>query len=360
MRHEPDYRKYVIVAASILVLMGLRWITKANLVADWKEQSAGFTYEMPRVSAVGNEFDLSGREIDRQIMSEEKKEAAKLAAVAAQKEAAKIKRAQAPAKKADGKEKAAKKKTFATEVVNTRADESTLGAEDKAAQANAEVPGGRNFEGLRKKEDEKKEQDLAEDVKKNQNNEEDTQADKKSADEWRKLLSQNVSAELIGKFVAAHTAKEITDEDFYGIVLGLYNEPTPEQNETALNILRQDRSTVQFMYLAKNYAKLEEKKRAAIWTIMLGFAQVGRIQALNPAILNPDPAVAQLGLQVLKYAVDSRMQINGQQNGRGVAGGGPQNFVIFIGTLSLVSSQQGQNAALAKTLLEQIRKILII
>lgn len=106
-----DYRKLVIISASILMLIGLRVLSMVS-VKEWeKQQAAGFSYEMPRVSSAGNEFDLSGREIDRQMKSEdEEKKTPKVAAVGAAKKDDKKARAKDAKKQAKNKDDKNKEK----------------------------------------------------------------------------------------------------------------------------------------------------------------------------------------------------------------------------------------------------------
>jgi len=351
MFKELDSRKLVIISASILALMGFRWLSKGSSVQEWKEQSAGFSYEMPRVSSYGNEFDLSGREIDRQIMSDEKKDAAKVVSAKDAKKDDKKAKAK-DAKKQAKKDSSKKKKEFDTKVVDTRSLESMSSTGETEGEEQF-AGGAQNFEEYEKK-------NSKETAKNNKDQDADEDKDEKelSTAQWRALLSQTPSAENIAKLVKAHTSGKISDQDFYGIVFDFFNESSGSPRyEAALAILGQDKSPTQFLYLAKNYGKVDQSRRSTLWNLMLGFAQAGRITALNGALVSQDQGTVQMGLQVLKYAVDQQTQ-NRSQGPRNVAMAGPQAFVIFIGPLNALTKQQNENTQLAQTVLAGIQVLL--
>jgi len=93
---------------------------------------------------------------------------------------------------------------------------------------------------------------------------------------------------------------------------------------------------------------------------MLGYALPNRISALNQALMSQEQGVVQMGLQVLKYAVDDQFRRNGNQSdsNRVLAVAGPGSLNIFVNVLTVLSSQQNQNSELARSILNDIKTLL--
>lgn len=353
MFRDFDSRKLVIISASILMLMGFRWLMKVKSPQHFSEQTAGYSYEMPRVSSYGNEFDLSGREIDRQIMSdEEKKEEAKvLGNKDAKKDDKKDSKKKDDKKQSKKKDDKNKKKSFSTEVVDTRNNQNAMNS-DPFAQTEQEIAQVINQQ-------QQFENAVATDKPTAKSSKEEKEK-KLSAQDWKELLLKNPTPENISLILKAHSDNKISDADFYDIALSMFKDTNSSVSDAGLAILKQDQSRSGFEYLAKEYATVNQQQRTALWKVMLGFALPNRISALNQALLSQDQGIVQMGLQVLKYAVDDQFRRNSNQgeNGRTLAVTGPGSFNMFLNVLTVLSSQQNQNSELARLILNDIKTLL--
>jgi hypothetical protein len=335
------------LALGILVVAGFRWL-RMSWPTSGSVDTAGYSYEMPRLKTYSGSFDLSGREIDRQIMADETAKTidAKKADVNKDKKQADKKKDAKKVAKKDGKNK---QKKFETEVVNTKDDLVDL-SEDVAMGGDQAA----NFVATKKA-------DVAKAKTPANRNGVDNETPEFTANQWRTNLAQNPSAELISQFIAAHQKNMISDQEFYTITFELFRDQSQQREQTAVSILNQDTDANQFTFMALEYSRLNEGRRAALWTLMLNYVQPARFSGLNTALNTKEQAVVPLALQVLTIAVDEqKKKATGATNSpfRGLATATPQSFLIFLGSLNSIARVEGPSAQAARTLLAEIQALL--
>ncbi|GIL18501.1 MAG: hypothetical protein BroJett040_22520 [Oligoflexia bacterium] len=308
-----------------------------------------YSYEMPRPKEYGSDFDLNGREIDRQVLRNE--EIAKQKAAEAKKDDKK-KQADAQKKKATktaAKSSSQKKGSLSVDVIE--GDQSTMTGFDNRF-SDSQVPTYTTLNETKKS-----------DAKKSTDDEENDSDFKLTKQQWRNALQAHPNSSMASNFLKAHLKGYLKDEDFYEVTFELLQDQNEERKKIGLYILTQDQDPQAFIYLSKYYSKLSETLRTQVWKIMLTYAQPQKLSRLQAALQSKDKAAITLALQVLDYAVKETKDVVALQQGtisqgRGVAGQtNPQAFSIFVTTLKYLSSQ-GDFSSHAQGLLTDIQGLL--
>jgi hypothetical protein len=349
---QTSSRNIVLVGLGILVILGLKWVG-----THWSTRNEGFhttdgSYEMARAKSPGSEFDLSGRDIDRQVLTDEEKqilEAKKKNEVA---NAVKPQVANAVANKNSGKTAGKKFQTNfvdtsremgLSQTVNQGSNPQTLFA-DSNQLAEAPMPQARPVEQNPGKKG-------------------------KSAAEWMALMSSHATAQQIADFLAAHQSGEIADADFYKITFALYNSQNTQTHQAGVDILTADTSINSFVYIANEYTKQggSAQTSSGLWPILQSYSQAAKFAALNQALRSSDQNIVMISLQILALAVQDVQQqqvatASSQGNPsvqaqRGLAGNNSQVFNMFSNNLKNLAQAGSSNSGTAQSLLSQIQTI---
>lgn len=346
---QNQSNKILIWGLITAVVVASVW-AKINFSKSSKSQNeTNFSYEMPRPNELVSDFDLSGREIDREILKNVEKEKAKKDAI---KKEDKKKQADAKKKQQKNSSKSVGKKKGSLRVDIVDAVEGRHFTDEGGSNSNSPVPTYTVLNDKKKgKENSDKDQD------------DDDSELKLTKQQWRNLLQSQDGQASVSNFLMAHSKGYISDEDFYEISFELVQDQNEERKKIGLSILTQDQSSKAFGYLAKYYSKLSETVRSQIWKIMLTYAQPQKFSRLQVALTSKDKATTTLALQVLEYAIKEMKTVVALQQGtisqgRGLAGqANPQTLTVFINTLKWISSSSTDLTTQAQSLLTEIQTL---
>lgn len=245
------------------------------------------SYEMPRPKAdLAGDFDLDGREIERNFVNpfdKKKKEA--------QKEAAK-KKAAAPAKKpAVAKAEEKKEETVAGNDVdvNIVGRESERGSSPETAGSGAQHVQIQN----------RATAGAAEAA--------DANDDRLSPDQWRAMVLGAPTKENMAKLVAAYQEGKVDDGTFYGIIEDLMESQKPESQALALSGLRTVTTAKSFVLVAHKMNELSPQVKSAAQDYLMQYNHNQRLSVLAQVLqMNDVIAVTKASEIVLAGAQRAR------------------------------------------------------
>ncbi len=340
------------ILMGLTLIFGLRWMSQHwfNGGSD-VIRSSSYSYEMPRPKSYTGGFDLSGREIDREVLSDEEILA----------KATDPKAVEAAKKAMDAKKNVPMKPTMANQKqhkldhaklsVNTtdtsRHSSMSTSEEESSYKKTTEISNGAIAQ-------------VSAPAVAPANNQNNQDQNKRTAAEWLSLLTTHSTMQLIGEFESAHAQGDVSDADFYSIAFQFFNSSSQQNQQTGTEILTNDNSQSGFLYISQQYAKASTTNQATLWTLMLTFAQSTKFTGLNRALSTNNSTVIPLALKVLAVAVQKAQQQVTSQGGvaRGVAGTiQPSALKLFLVDLSQIAKAGGSNASEAQSLLSQIQAL---
>jgi len=338
-------------AITALVFWGLRFIHNHWWLASDNRIQSGFVYEMPRVQSSPGNYDLDGRELDREIL--ENPSLGPKASKPAQSN--KISKVQSPLKKSaeDATSSKPKSQSLKVEVTDSSRNPRMTGlSRGQGEAANPAVgPGAFGPMGTANKPAATGAQETV-----------TTQ----SIQEWRSTLMNSPTATEAAAFVKAHDEGQINDHDFYGLTFELLSSGNNSYQQLATLILNQDSAVNQFSYLAQEFNSGSSTVRSLVNPFLQACDQPGKFATLNAGLRSSISGVVPMALQVLGTAVQNT-QTSIQQGGataRGVAGTGatgaqsvaqPSAFQMFLPNLNLIVKNDAADASAAQTLISEIQ-----
>lgn len=351
----------------IISVMGLSFyaLGLAMRASSAPTPATPISYEMPRPRSAEMAYDLSRRQVVRNIRSlpESPSPVAANGAgtvqtpqgdAAKKAEDAKKKKAQAAAaakKKADAAKKAALEKRKARlQVILMEQEKSRMkGFEKSKTDTEPVAAAGQLAGGI-----------PAEIV---DSNEEDNL--KLSVAQWRARLFGQPTAKNGIDFVSAFLKGEIDEKSFYQITEELLVDSVQHRQQLALSILQQVPSVKTFTLLTAHYQdKTPEVLKKGIYDVIKTYGEASRFSVLARLLESKDKRVAQLASQLLEKALTAQNQTGqGTTTGRDQRGPGSApipaaQFQTFVPVLQrLSSSGDGSLAQQAQSLLTQIQAL---
>lgn len=276
----------LIIALIGLFILGVVYFQ--SLLKSGEFKSPEISYEMARPkSAFTGEFDLQGREIERNLKDPfAKKDKLAPQNVAAQKPVAPV-AAQKPA--AAAKKAEDKKDDKKSGVQVTVVDEAKKAMDDSFPAASSpyqsqKLSGGRAITGGDKKEE-------AVDNKKKEN--------LMTEQQWRELVLSQPTTDNVTKLVQAYLKKEIDEEAYFKIVTELIENP--EENTQVLGVyaISVVPNVNGFKYIAENYSKLNVKSQKYADNYLNSFAQPSKTGILEQALQSSNPILIEAASKVI-------------------------------------------------------------
>ncbi len=335
------------IVLGLVLMFGLRWVGQHWMGHAEVLKASSYSYEMPRPKSYVGGFDLSGREIDREVLSDEELLA----------KAAKSGKTLDAVKKAAAKKAIAKKTTAANakskldkskltvSTTDTSRSFGSLTVEDATVQkSETTAAAGSITAGVAA-------------APATPNNSDDQ---KKSAAEWMALLSNQPTAAVVAAFDAAHAQGDVSNADFYNIAFELLNSSSQQSQLVGAEVIQGDTSPAALLFLSAKYNQESVADQAILWKVMITFAQPTKFRGLGMALSSSDTNVIPLALKVLSIAVQAAQQGVGisSGSGRGVAGSvQPQSLLQFETDLAQIAKAGGANGQTAQALLNQIQNM---
>lgn len=349
-RMEQLQPKFSNVILSIMLfafgVAALKVISKF-LFVDKVEVKQGYSYEMGRVQTYGGQFDLSDREIEHLILSEDEK---KKVAVDTKNE---------KGEKKDEKKQSKKSAKNANTANNQNSRGALISTRIIGQNKNAELSPS---EDLFKRSATNYNSEFVNNTSE-QPNEDDAEGGSgkeniKSAQQWKDQISANPSMTNVQGFLQAHRKGQIRDEDFYQVAFDLFLDPNKNRENAGYLLLSIDSALSGFSFMAKKYGTISEAKRTLLWKILSSYSRFDHFSALNHSLANQDQIVVGMALQVLQIAVNEAK--NSSSNNSSTVMTPVASLAMFIPNLTRVaqigsSSQTGQ---LANALLTDIQNLL--
>ncbi len=338
----------IYIGLGIFLIFGLRWLSNHWSLPMETVKVGGFSYEMPRPKSYVGSFDLSGREVDREVLSDEE-----IAAEAAK--AKKLNLAKKAPVKTLKKNAANAYKPEGTTAPKLSVDVVDTSLKNKMSQtspnspsnvASADIPGG-----------------LPPSTNTGAGGSVDSNSDnssKRSAAEWLSMLSTAPTATLIAQFEQAHENNAIGDADFYSVTFSLLTNQNQQQQATGTQILNGDTGVTGFTYIAQEYSKVTTTLQPTLMTALSTYAKSTKFEGLNIGLRSSSSTVVGLALTVLAQAVKNVGQV-GTLGGTGsktpTGTPTPASLQIFESALTTIAKSGSTSSSQAQTLLSDIESM---
>lgn len=276
-----------------LFVLGIVYFQSFLKTGEFK--SPEISYEMPRPkSSYNGDFDLEGREIERNLKNPfEKKEKLAPQNVATNKPVTPVKAQQpnAAAKKVEDK-KQEKKSGVEVRVVGDdkkHSDNDFFGGSSPGSNKNS--VGGRVIAA-----NDTKKSDVDQNKKENELSEQ----------QWRDLVLNHPNNDTVTKLIQAYLKKEIDNDVYFKIVTELIesrDETVQTLGAYAMSVLP---TLNGFKYMAENYTKLNPKAQKYAENYLLTFSQPTKSGVLEQALKSADPLMIETAAKVV---VDSYKRV---------------------------------------------------
>ncbi len=313
IRHWPVWIVVAATGLSLFVLSLIMKPTKAGLFSSGDQ-----SYEMLRPNSLRAQYDLSGRQVIRNIHSVEGATApvnAKTVTVTPQiqdekalkasreaeakykaQNAANKKKMEAEARKTAQKKAEARRKAELAIRMNNEANQNRLRAlETSKSQSPSGVASAGNLQTL---------SDSA-----NGFNSEPVESELKvTAAQWRDLLKTQPNEKNASDFVASFQAGEIDARDFYMISRELLSDSMESRHRIGLVILKQQPSAESFMILVAQY---KDVSQVEIYEALKEYGQASKLMYLKQVMATSDSRSVTMATQILTKVVDAQQT---QQN----------------------------------------------
>ncbi len=348
MNWQDNKFEITVVAGLALSLFGLFSLFRPMSERRGFETN-DITYEMARANSfTPAEYDLSGREIDREYVNPFEKVEAPTSKKTDKKSGAMAKKAQA--KKAQNKKaQAQNKKKPGVDVHVVEDSKRTLSESGDDQTVAALAPETRN---LQKTE-----------PKKNEDSDEKNK-DQRSPDQWKALLLAEPTYENMKKLILAFSNKEIEPVHFYKILQSLIENQNPQTQSVGLYGAQSFPTVESFTLIVKSEDILTGNAKKFSEQILLAYNQPQSVGVLGQVLRSSDEAV------VLKAGEIIMAGIQKYKNGESVAEGNRTSrgdvkiksatqYSVLIPTLQqLASHSNGTVVQLANSVLSQIQSLL--
>ena len=339
---QINTRQWIWVACAILMTLILRWVNRHIVLEKDPTFSSGFSYEMPHPESVADRLDLSGREVDRQILENEKKAQAQ-ASVKKAKVAQVVPPVVVPATVTTSSRVNSGQLTVRT-VDTGRNSALSVTYSEIHSETNTMNPTNVKAGSIGPKAD----SSVANDNNSNT---------LKSPTEWLNLLRSTSSNIAVTEFITAHQNHQVNDAEFYSIAFELLLSNNTAQVQTGQALFSQDNSINAFSNVAQEYGLVPAAQRELVWNILLSFESSSKFRSLAASLLNSSNSIQSLALQVLGLAVtkaENQLTTQGTGSEKPAA---VQSFLIFVPGLTSVAKSEPQNASTAQNLLSVIQAL---
>jgi hypothetical protein len=339
---EQSFTKnWIYIGFGALLIIGARWVSHHWMSSQELVQEAGFSYEMPRPKSYAGGFDLSSREVERDILSDEeltkaekdKKDKAALKALPK----ASTKLNQAGVHKQAGLDQ----QKLTVNIVDTRLQSQNTNSPTKSSvmPAMEAVPAA-----VAAADTSTAAADSTAAA---------TDSGKKSAAEWLSTLSTAPTASLIAEFEQDHKSGSVNDATFYNVAFTLLTNSNQQQETTGSEILSGDTGSTGFVYLASEESKVSSTALSAIKTDMNTYATAAKLSGLNAGLNSGSAPVVTAALTILTTAVENSGLST--QSGAKTGAISASALQAFVGSLTALSKGNSTNATEAAQLLSQIQ-----
>lgn len=363
---ESKLQNLVIVTViGVLALAGY-WVKKSNSTTTLNPEDA-FSYEMPRPRSYSADFDISNRQIIRDVETVGDETATPANGFVnppvsnlphpRSDEGNKV-QTRGQEKKANEKQAKSNKQqnNSSVRIADTRAD-STLGrSADLSGGAAANGAVGPAYYAAPTS------QNQATSGDGNKAAADDTV--KMSASQWRSLLMAQPTDANGAQFLSAYKKNSVDASTFYQITTELLTDTAKDRQTLGLNLLQQTPSLRSLTALINSSSQIQDSSlRTQATSAIAAYAKPANFYILSQALYSKDLQIIATATQLIGTALAQLESVQGQggQQGSGSSpstAGTPQQFQIFIpGLRQLTSSGDASVAAQAQNLLKGIEAI---
>jgi hypothetical protein len=363
---ESKLQNLIISAVIGVVALAGYWVKKSNSTETLKPEDS-FSYEMPRPRSYSADFDISNREIVRNVetagdeVPNEKWSITPplpLPSPRSDETDGKNPQTRGQEKKAANTQDAKNKKqnNSAVRIADTRPD-NTLGR-------SADSSGGSTANGVVSPAYYTNTNPQNQATSGDGNNTATDDTPKMSAAQWRSLLMSQPTAANGAQFLTAYKKSSVDASTFYQITTELLTDTAKDRQTLGLNLLQQTPSLRSLTALINSSSQIQDSAlRTQAMTAIAAYAQPANFYVLSQALYSKDLQIIATATQLIGTALANLESVQGQggQQGSGSSSsqaGTPQQFQIFIpGLRDLTSSGDASVAAQAQNLLKGIEAV---
>lgn len=350
MNWQDNKLEISLIAGLALALFGLFSLFRP-MSEGRKFETQDIAYEMARPNSfTPAEYDLSGREVDRQYINPFEKVEPPSKPTPLKKSVVAPKKTSSQ-KTADKKNSSKNGKKAGVDVKVVGGTEKTLS--DSEGQSH---PTGPTVTDLR---DPNKQN-----AKKNETAKDENPKDQRSPDQWKALLLAEPTYDNMKKLMAAFSNKEIDEGNFYRIVQSLIENQNPQIQSVGLYGAQGFPSVQSFTMIVKNEDILTGNSKKFAEQILLAYNQPQTVNVLGQVLRVNDEAVVMKAGEVILAGIqkykNGESVSEGNRTSRGSVGiKSASQYSVLVPTLQQLAGHASASVVqLANSVLSQIQSLL--